>query len=519
MLGQESRAVRQATQAQHKVFDKGENPDAATIHLCAVDGADSVLNAGSCLDSEAANLHRAVWGLKEAQPEDSAFWVVTRQQRFVLIAAGAATALSAMFAPLLTLGLFAGAAGALNIVVAGFRLWLAVLAPDAASPVPTRGGLLRVRKTWPSYTVLVPLFREAHVVPGLAQGLGRLDYPPGLVEIFLVCEADDEATVAAARAAAQADARFRVIAVPPCEPRTKPKALNFALAYAAGELCVVFDAEDRPEPDQLRQAARRFMTSTDDLACLQARLNWYNRNRNWLTRAFALEYALWFDYLLPGLERLRAPIPLGGTSNHFKTAALRRCGAWDPFNVTEDADLGLRLMRQGGIVATIPSTTYEEATSRPSAWIRQRSRWIKGYMQTWLVQMRDPVRLWRAAGPFGFLAFHLFVGGVVLTALVNPWLWLLTLVEAARWGLGAPALLGDAAALITVTSLVLGNLGLIYLNMLCVLRRGWFELVPAALMTPIYWILISVAGYRALVQLITAPFYWEKTTHGADAPA
>lgn len=461
-----------------------------------------------------AALIQAVWGLAVNRPQDSAHIVMTRgQKRWALVFLGIAVAASALW-PVQTLAGALIAMSAFNVAVAAFRYALALSAPEPAAPTQAAAR----RRYWPSYTVMVPLFKEAHIVPDLIDAIGRLRYPHDRIEIFLVCEGDDHPTIAAAEGAERIDRRFRVIKVPPCEPRTKPKALNYALAFAKGSLCVIFDAEDRPDPDQLKLAAARFLDGPADLACLQARLNWYNRADNWLTRAFALEYALWFDYLLPGLERLGAPIPLGGTSNHFKTEALRACGAWDPFNVTEDADLGLRLMRRGGTVGTLDSTTLEEATNSAPAWIRQRSRWIKGYMQTWLVQMRDPGNLWRAGGVSGFVAFQLFVGGVVLTALINPILWLLTIAAAAGSLGGGAAVLPDAALISGAAGLLLGNALLIHLNMLCAIRRGWFELVPAALATPVYWVLISAAGYRALGQLIRNPFYWEKTDHGVGKP-
>jgi cellulose synthase/poly-beta-1,6-N-acetylglucosamine synthase-like glycosyltransferase len=405
----------------------------------------------------------------------------------------------------------------LNLSVAMFRLALAWMSPEpdeATHSIACHGVPATVL---PRYTVMVPMYREAHVLPALVRSIGGLDYPADKIEIFLVCEADDPETLAAAETAAWSDPRFRAIAVPACLPRTKPKALNYALCFARGELLVIYDAEDRPDRDQLLKAARTFADGPPELACVQARLNWYNKDHNWLTRAFALEYALWFDYMLPGLQRMGAPLPLGGTSNHFKTEALIRAGAWDPFNVTEDADLGLRFMRQGGAVATLDSTTLEEATCTTSAWVRQRSRWIKGYMQTWLVQMRDPARLWRAAGPKGFVGFQLFIGGVPATALANPILWLLTLISLAFWAMGRESPIPGFGEAWAVCSLLIGNLGLVYLNMLCALRRRWLDLVPVALLTPIYWVLISIAGYKALVQLIVNPFYWEKTEHGVAA--
>jgi len=273
----------------------------------------------------------------------------------------------------------------------------------------------------------------------------------------------------------------------------------------------VFDAEDRPEPDQLRKAVAAFRAGTRRVACLQARLNFYNAGHNWLTRMFALDYALWFDTLLPGLDRIGVPMPLGGTSNHFRTAVLRDIGGWDAFNVTEDADIGIRLAQMGYRVSMLDSTTFEEAPIHVGAWMRQRSRWLKGYMQTWLVHMRDPAALVRRTGLSGFAAFQLFVGGGVVFALANPPLWIAFLTAALAHGLGppsAPALAVPGAGLFAC------NLMLTYLAVLAPRKRGWDELAPYGLTVMAYWGLVSAAGYRGFWQLITRPFFWEKTTHG-----
>jgi cellulose synthase/poly-beta-1,6-N-acetylglucosamine synthase-like glycosyltransferase len=226
------------------------------------------------------------------------------------------------------------------------------------------------------------------------------DYPRDRLDIKLVLEADDTETIAAAE---QCGGGLEIVRVPDHGPRTKPKAANYALSFARGEYLVIYDAEDRPEPDQLLKAVAAFRAAPRRIACLQARLNFYNADHNWITRMFALDYALWFDVLLPGLDRIGVPMPLGGTSNHFRTQILRDIGGWDAFNVTEDADIGIRLSQLGFGVSMIASTTYEEAPIALGPWLRQRSRWLKGYMQTWLVHMRDPLRLLRSAGPGGFL--------------------------------------------------------------------------------------------------------------------
>ncbi|MFA5120358.1 glycosyltransferase family 2 protein [Zavarzinia sp.] len=386
------------------------------------------------------------------------------------------------------------------LVLAGRR-------PGGAAPPPLPDHAL------PSYSVLVPMYREPEVLPQLAAGLDRLDYPPALLDIKLVLEADDRETLDEALRLGLAE-RFDIVLVPPSEPRTKPKACNFALPLARGERLVIFDAEDRPESDQLRRAAAAFAAGPPDLACVQARLNFDNAEENWLTRMFAIDYALWFDFLLPGLDRLGMPLPLGGTSNHFRTAVLREVLAWDPFNVTEDADLGLRLQRRGYRVGVIASTTFEEANCEIGNWIRQRSRWLKGYMLTFTVQMRSPADLWRRLGPLGFFGFAFFIGGTALSALINPLVWGCF----ALWVVaGSPLLDPLFPAPVLVVGLfnwLGGNFLYLYLAMLAPLSRRWFGLVPWALTVTPYWALVSIAGYRALWQWIRRPFHWDKTRHG-----
>jgi cellulose synthase/poly-beta-1,6-N-acetylglucosamine synthase-like glycosyltransferase len=228
---------------------------------------------------------------------------------------------------------------------------------------------------------------------------------------------------------------------------------------------------------------------------------------------FTLDYALWFDYLLPGLDRLNIPMPLGGTSNHFRTKALRTIHGWDPYNVTEDADLGIRLARVGLRVRTLDSTTFEEATNNFGNWLRQRSRWLKGYMQTWLVHMRSPRDLLRNAGIGGFIGFQLFVGGTFLSALANPVLWGF-LAASKLFGTSTGFVSPGDATHVSIVGLAVGNGLFAYLAMLGPFRRGWLDLTPYGLTAPVYWFLISCAGVRALWQLIRRPYHWDKTTHG-----
>ena len=365
----------------------------------------------------------------------------------------------------------------------------------------------------PVYTLLLPLYREPAVVPKLVEGIRNLDYPASRLDVKVLLEEDDPQTLQAFREA-RPPATFQIVRVPRSQPTTKPKACNYGLLFARGEFLTIYDAEDVPERDQLKKAVAAFRKNREDLVCVQAALNYFNSEQNFLTRMFTLEYSYWFDYMLPGIEALRLPIPLGGTSNHFRTAVLRELGGWDPFNVTEDADLGVRAGAHRYRVATLNSTTLEEANSRLGNWLRQRSRWIKGYMQTYLVHMRHPLRLYRRIGGRAFWGFQLLIGGTFVTFLLNPLLWGLFLL----WLALRPDILGllfpPAVFAMSSFCLVAGNALAIHLNMLAVFRRRLFRLTPYALLNPVYWLLHSLAAYKALWQLFTKPFYWEKTTHG-----
>ncbi len=365
----------------------------------------------------------------------------------------------------------------------------------------------------PIYTILVPVYNEPEVIPILLEALGQLDYPHEKLDVLLLLEENDKATRDACRLA-NPPGFVRQIIIPNSHPKTKPKACNYGLAFARGEYLTIYDAEDIPDPDQLLKAVWAFQQGPPNLACVQAALNYFNREENFLTRMFTLEYSYWFDCLLPGLESFHFPIPLGGTSNHFRTELLRQLGGWDPFNVTEDADLGIRASQRGFVVGVIHSTTYEEANCATKNWIRQRSRWIKGYMQTWLVHNRDPWRSIRTLGVKNWLAYQFFIGGTIVSFLSSPLLWLIYfywLVTRETW---LVYLFPSWTLYLSLVCLLLGNALGIYLNMTAVFRRRYFKLLPYALLNPIYWQLHSMAAYMALWQLFTKPFYWEKTQHG-----
>jgi tRNA threonylcarbamoyl adenosine modification protein YjeE len=407
---------------------------------------------------------------------------------------------------------------------------------------------------WPLYTVLVPLYKERNVARNILQALAKLDYPRDRLDVKFLLEADDKDTLDALTAAG-IPAWSEVVIVPLGQPKTKPRACNHGLARARGDLLVIFDAEDRPEPDQLKQAATAFQQVPQTVACLQAQLAYHNHRQNLLTRWFALEYNVWFRRYLSGLERLRVPIPLGGTSNHFRTAPLRQLGGWDPFNVTEDCDLGVRLRMAGHRTRILHSTTWEEANSRTGNWLRQRSRWLKGYLATHLVWFRKPLVTLVRLGPWATLGFFLSVFCVSALAALNLVLWTVTgailislacdaargydvwkllstrpefyAADRSRWsfqmvygGHGEDPFWANLSRIFFLVSVVLllGNLAFVVINAAAGRRPGQRGLWFAAFVSPAYWVLISLAAWKGIWQLITRPHYWEKTVHGLDQP-
>lgn len=365
----------------------------------------------------------------------------------------------------------------------------------------------------PIYTILVPVYKEPEVIGILMNGLKKIDYPQDKLDVLLLLEEDDVETLEAAKNN-RPPAYWRFIIVPNSIPKTKPKACNYGLFFAKGKYLTIYDAEDIPEPDQLKKAVVAFRKGGDKYICFQAALNYFNKDENFLTKMFTLEYSYWFDYLLPGLFNLKLPIPLGGTSNHFDTEKLREIGAWDPFNTTEDADLGVRAFGKEYKVGVINSTTYEEANARVKNWIRQRSRWIKGYMQTFLVHSRNLSRLYKTVGLRGAFAFLFLIGGTPITFLVNPIIWFMFLLWLITKTTVYEPLFPGVLLHISLFNLLIGNFIGIYLNMLAVFKRGYYELLPYAFLNPIYWMLHSIASYKALHELFTKPFYWQKTQHG-----
>jgi cellulose synthase/poly-beta-1,6-N-acetylglucosamine synthase-like glycosyltransferase len=366
-------------------------------------------------------------------------------------------------------------------------------------------------------SIIVALYREADIAPRLVRRLARLDYPVELLDVILAVEAEDHITLDAL-AKAELPPWMRVVIVPEGQVKTKPRALNHALDHARGAIVGVYDAEDAPEPDQLRRVVERFQRSGPEVACLQGVLDYYNPRTNWLSRCFTIEYAGWFRLVLPGLARLGLVVPLGGTTLFFRREVLDRLGAWDAHNVTEDADLGIRLARHGYRTELIDTVTHEEANCRPLPWIKQRSRWIKGYMMTWAVHMRSPRLLLRQLGPWQFFGFQIMFLGTILQFLLAPLMWSFWSIPL---GLGHPlsGVLTPSDMLVTSTAFILSEVVNLSLGIVA-LKRSGHRISPLWVATlQFYFPLAALAAYKGLWEMLTRPFYWDKTHHGIFDPA
>ncbi|EOM76728.1 glycosyltransferase family 2 protein [Rhodococcus rhodnii] len=474
---------------------------------------------------EAHALHDAVAGLRERSPIDSASTSFHRWQRWTGYGLLVVVIAGLVLAPVATLvtATFVATIAYLTTLIDRIVLFHRGLDGSTIVRIDDETARAIPDDELPTYTVLVPAYDEPEVIGQLIDNMAALEYPRHKLQVLLLLEADDERTIEAAHASFESD-MVDILLVPPAEPRTKPKACNFGLHYSTGEIVTIFDAEDRPDPLQLRRVAAAWRELPENTACVQAKLAFHNGAQNLLTAWFTGDYALWFNFILPGLMRSRAPIPLGGTSNHLSMRVLDEIGAWDPFNVTEDADLGVRIAQSGYRTAVLDSTTLEEANSDPINWIRQRSRWYKGYLQTWLVHTRRPLHLLRSLGPMAYFRFLTLMAGTPLIAAMNMVFWLVSIA----WLLGQPLVVAELFPAYVyfpaLISLVFGNSAVIYMNVIACRETGNSRLLLAAVTSPAYWILMSIAAIKGAYQLLFAPSYWEKTFHGLpgtgdDTPA
>lgn len=451
--------------------------------------------------------HRAAYELPQAAPDLSIHGGPSMTQ---IIGAGLIALLGSFFlvaSPGASIAFCALLLSPLFLCIVVLRLAACIM----SNPLRPRPHHRQTDASLPIYTIIVALYRERRVVSRLVAALKQLDYPAAKLDIKLVLESDDPETLAALEAI-DIPGNITIIVAPPGQPRTKPRALNIALPLARGRFTTVYDAEDVPDPDQLRMAIAAFSHAPRDVACLQARLSIDNTDDSWLTRLFTIEYAALFDVFNPGLAEIGSPIPLGGTSNHFRTDALKAIHGWDAWNVTEDADLGLRLARLGYRVADLPSSTLEEAPIILKAWLHQRTRWMKGFMQTGICHYRNPLSGLTQFGFWKSYAGFALTAGAVLSALLYP---ICTSLLVLTWLSGHVHTSWRAVLYAGSLTLFWAGVASIFVPACVALhRRRLWRLFPWLLLLPFYYALVSLAAWRGLWELATAPFRWNKTSHG-----
>ncbi|WP_282025568.1 glycosyltransferase family 2 protein [Limimaricola cinnabarinus] len=422
-------------------------------------------------------------------------------------------ALAAALAPGVALALLCGLCVVTLSINAMLKLaaLLVMLRAPASSPALAAQSADRL----PVVSLLVPFLREGRMVAPFLARLDRLDYPRDRLDLCLIVEEGDAETREALARISLPD-WAQIVVVPRGRVQTKPRALNYALFFARGSLIGIYDAEDAPAPDQLMRVVSRFAACGPQTACLQGVLDYYNARSNWIARCFTLEYASWFRVMLPGLQRLGLVVPLGGTTLFLRRHALEAVGGWDAHNVTEDADLGVRLARHGYRTELIDSVTLEEANARAWPWIKQRSRWLKGYAMSWGVAMHDPARLWRELGAWRFFGVQVLFLGTLAQFALAPLLWSFWLVPLGLHPITPLLPEGSFGVLLFV---FLGSEAITYATAaLATHRAGQPRLALWAPALQIYFPLATVAMWRAIWQLLRRPFHWDKTRHGVFAP-
>lgn len=385
-----------------------------------------------------------------------------------------------------------------------------ILFKFSLAPSQNNSPIADINNDLPIYSILIPLYKEEFKVRSILKSMENMNYPKDKLDVKIIIEADDIMTIRAL-SIENLPSYVHVIKVPYSLPRTKPKAMNYAISYAKGEIVAVYDAEDRPDPDQLLKAVYAFNNLSDNFVCVQAKLNFYNKNENLLTRFFSLEYSIWFEYLLKGLSILNLPVTLGGTSNHFKIDKLKEVGYWDAYNVTEDADLGIRLYLSGYKVHLINSTTIEESVTNVSTWIFQRSRWIKGFIQTIYVFIKAKKDL-KKFSLAKILSVYIFVGLSTYSFFCLPWILFSLTFKMDKY----------IHYIWYINSIV--SFSYMYIISYFVLikdKKTISRLLPidwiVLICWPLYFLLHTIASYIAIWEVVISPFKWNKTPHGKSS--
>ena len=444
------------------------------------------------------HLYQAIWGLEEKFPQYSVHLFLNHQTKsrfyivfFMLLAMISIDAQQTCLIMFLLLNI-------LYLITQLSKLFLVIIGAFVAQ---TEEKLI-IPEELPIYSLLLPLYHEDKILAKLIQSIANIDYPADLLDAKLLIEDDDLQTLQTLESI-NLPSFIEVIRVPVSYPRTKPKVCNYGLQFAKGKYVVIYDAEDIPAPLQLKHAVAKFSISDKKTICIQAKLNFYNKLENSLTKCFSIEYSLLFNYVLNGLKKLRMPIPLGGSSNHFIKEKLLELGGWDAFNVTEDADLGLRIYQHGYYTELLDDNfTLEEAPISLNSWTIQRSRWIKGHILSSLVHLRHSSKL----NFKEILGLYLVLFMPNISYILLPIYLLLCFYNFET----------NQLDLFWQCNLLLGIVLPIVYSIFIIYTQKLHNAKSAILTAPFYYFLLPIAGIRACWQIFKSPFHWDKTEHGVS---
>lgn len=367
----------------------------------------------------------------------------------------------------------------------------------------------------PVVSVFIPLYHENEIIPQIFRYITDFDYPQDKLDIIFILESTDTET-AKAFIDMHPPAHFKALLSPDVEPKTKPKAMNVAFKEARGDVLVIFDAEVLPERDQIKRAVATFKRFPE-AKYLHTRMDVYNAEENWITKLYTAEFCYFYHYLMPGLIESKYPVPISGHSTYFRKEVIEKVGAWDAYNVAEDCDIGIRIYRKGfGSGAMLDSHTWEQSTTTIPTWVRQRTRWIQGFIQTSMVQLRYPLLLKRELGSWkNFLVFLFLVPGNVVLNMLNMFQWVMFIIWNTTHAPFLQVAYSGIVLYLATTCFLVGNFLFTFFSMYGLYERKHFRIVPWATLSFAYWIMLGIATFRAALHLFLHPHKWDHTKHSA----
>ncbi len=398
----------------------------------------------------------------------------------------------------------------LNYSLLNFYRLQMVFTKDKIKDVP-EPAIDKNRKEFPLVTILVPLKQENEVIHQTFSAISNLNYPSSSIQGIIIVESTDTLTKKSIETSIIPDG-FEVMEIPTLPPFTKGRAIQRALLVAKGKYITIYDAESRPEPNQVIKAVE-ILEKEKGKTCLQSIIRIENAKENEITSFFASEFWDWYDKRMVNLHKRGIPFGLGGNSFFLATETLKEVGGWDPFNVTEDAELTVRLIKNNVDIKLMNSITHEACPSTMKNWIKQRTRWSKGLLTTSIIHL--------ISGKFGFKGFtfkqwyhfwlRMYVGNLI--PFFFAFIFILFLFQSFSYE--NFVLVNIVLAINLVPSLIVSmwadkkNFNTMGIKI---------RIHNLFAVTLIYWGMYLWAGFRANYEFLFSPLKWHKTDHSNASP-